>query len=151
MRIEPSMYLDALVRDFLLFDGRLVIRAFDTPRDLMSLGESLIVNCSGLGARTLFGDETMTPVKGQLTVLIPQPEVNYSCRAMPRSDGIALGTTQERGVATLEPNDEARHRIVEACIKFYSAMRPPVPGTRLTPFDLPRDIPRVESFFGLES
>jgi D-amino-acid oxidase len=151
MRIEPSMYLDALVRDFLLFDGRLVIRAFDTPRDLMSLGESLIVNCTGLGARTLFGDETMTPVKGQLTVLIPQPEVNYSCRAMPRSDGIALGTTQERGVATLEPNDEARHRIVEACIKFYSAMRPPVPGTRLTPFDLPRDIPRVESFFGLES
>ena len=124
MRIEPSIYLDALVRDFLLFGGRLVIRAFDTPRDLMALDENLIVNCTGLGARTLFGDETMFPVKGQLTVLIPQPEVNYSCRAMPRRDGIALGTTQERGVATLEPNPEAQQRIVDACIKFYSAMRP---------------------------
>jgi D-amino-acid oxidase len=151
LRIEPSLYLDALVRDFLTFGGRLVVRAFDTPRDLLSLAENLIVNCTGLGARTLFGDDTLTPVKGQLTVLIPQPEVNYSCRAMPRSDGIALGTTQERGIATLEPNEAARHRIVDACIKFYSAMRSPVPGTRLTRFDVPRDIPRVESFFGLES
>ena len=150
IRIEPSIYLDALVRDFLLFGGRLVIRAFDTPRDLMALDENLIVNCTGLGARTLFGDETMFPVKGQLTVLIPQPEVNYSCRAMPRRDGIALGTTQERGVATLEPNPEAQQRIVDACIKFYSAMRP-APVGALAHADLPRDVPPVESFFGQES
>jgi glycine/D-amino acid oxidase-like deaminating enzyme len=165
IRIEPSIYLDALVRDFLMFGGRLVIRAFDTPRDLMTLDEGLIVNCTGLGTRTLFGDDTMFPVKGQLTVLIPQPEVTYSCRAMPRRDGIALGTTQERGVATLEPNLEAQQRIVDACIKFYSAMRPIARGTTLHPtaqkprgggpglarVDLPRDVPPVESFFGLES
>ena len=151
MRIEPSIYLDALVRDFLMFGGRLVIRAFDTPRDLMTLDENLIVNCTGLGAKTLFGDDTMFPVKGQLTVLIPQPEVNYSCRAMPRSDGIALGTTQERNVATMEPNPEAQQRIVDACIKFYSAMRPTARGTVLARVDLPRDVPPVESFFGEES
>ena len=159
MRIEPSIYLDALVRDFLMFGGRLVIRAFDTPRDLMTLDERLIVNCTGLGARTLFGDDTMVPVKGQLTVLIPQPEVTYSCRAMPRRDGIALGTTQERGVDTLEPNLEAQQRIVDNCIKFYSAMRPldfargrPMTrATQMTRLDLPRDIPPVESFFGEES
>jgi len=151
MRIEPSIYLDALVRDFLMFGGRLVIRAFDTPRDLMALDENLIVNCTGLGARSLFGDETMFPVKGQLTVLIPQPEVNYACRTMPRRDGIALGTTQERNVATLEPNPEAQQRIVDACIKFYSAMRPITRGTTLARLDLPRDVPPVESFFGLES
>jgi glycine/D-amino acid oxidase-like deaminating enzyme len=151
MRIEPSIYLDALVRDFLMFNGRIVIRAFDTPRDLMALDERVIVNCTGLGARTLFGDDTMFPVKGQLTVLIPQPEVNYACRTMPRRDGIALGTTQERGVDTLEPNPEAQQRIVDACIKFYSAMRPMDRGTTLARVDLPRDVPPVESFFGLES
>src|SRR5688572_3659835 len=151
MRIEPSIYLDALVRDVLLFNGRIVIRTFETPRDLMTLAESVIVNCTGLGARTLFGDDTMFPVKGQLTVLIPQPEVTYSCRAMPRRDGIALGTTQERNVATLEPNPEAERRIVDACIKFYSAMRLPARGTTLARLDLPRDVPPVESFFGLES
>lgn len=151
IRIEPSIYLDALVRDFLLFGGRIVIRTFDTPRDLMSLSEALIVNCTGLGARTLFSDDTMIPVKGQLTVLVPQLEVTYSCRAMPRSDGIALGTTQERGVETLEPNDEARTRIVEACIKFYSAMHPSSAGLQAARADLSRDVPRVESFFDLDS
>jgi glycine/D-amino acid oxidase-like deaminating enzyme len=166
LRIEPSIYLDALVRDFLRFGGRLVIRAFDTPRDLMTLDERLIINCTGLGSRTLFGDETMFPVKGQLTVLIPQPEVTYSCRAMPRSDGIALGTTQERNVATLEPNLEAQQRIVDACIKFYSAMRPTLrqaqgrpersrgsitSGAAAARVGLPSDIPPVESFFGEES
>jgi hypothetical protein len=123
----------------------------------MTVGESLIVNCTGLGSKDLFGDETLTPVKGQLTVLVPQPEVTYACRTMPRSDGIALGTTQERGVTSLEPNDAARTRIVEACIRFYDAMRtqalgPPRTGwTAARRLDLPRDIPRVESFFDLES
>ena len=151
MRIEPSIYLDALIRDFLMFGGRLVVRAFDTARDLMTLDEPVIVNCAGLGSRTLFGDDTMFPVKGQLTVLIPQPEVTYSCRAMPRRDGIALGTTQERGVETLEPNLEAQQRIVDACIKFYSGMRPVTRGATLARLDLPRDVPPVESFFGEES
>jgi glycine/D-amino acid oxidase-like deaminating enzyme len=151
IRIEPSIYLDALMRDFRLFGGRIVVRTFDTPRDLMSLDENLIVNCTGLGSATLFDDKTMVPVKGQLTVLVPQPEVDYTCRVMPRRDGIAIGTTQERGVATLEPNEEAMKRNVDAVIRFYNAMRgiPVTSSTKL--LDLPRDTPRVESFFDLES
>jgi glycine/D-amino acid oxidase-like deaminating enzyme len=151
IRIEPSIYLDALMRDFRLFGGRIVIRTFDTPRDLMSLDENLIVNCTGLGSATLFSDTTMVPVKGQLTVLIPQPEVNYACRVMPRRDGIAIGTTQERGVSTLEPNEEAMKRNVDAVIKFYSGMRPASVSMSARLLDMPRDTPSVESFFGLES
>jgi D-amino-acid oxidase len=151
LRFEPSVYLDALLRDFRLFGGRIVIRTFDTPRDLMSLEENVIVNCTGLGSATLFSDTTMVPVKGQLTLLVPQPEVNYTCRVMPRRDGIAIGTTQERGVATLEPNQEAMKRNVDAVIKFYSGMRPATVNMSAKLLDLPRDTPRVESFFGLES
>jgi hypothetical protein len=151
IRIEPSIYLDALLQDFRLFGGRLVVRRFDAPQDLMSLPEPLIVNCSGLGSRTLFGDETMLPVKGQLVFLIPQPEVTYQCRVMPRSDGIAIGSTMERGVETLEPNEAERTRVVEATIKFYSAMRPPAPGAALTRSSEPARAPAVEDFFGDES
>ena len=78
IRIEPSIYLDALVEDVLLFGGNIVIRKFDRPRDLMSLEESVIVNCTGLGSSTLFNDRELTPLKGQLTVLVPQPEVDYN-------------------------------------------------------------------------
>jgi len=31
-----------------------VIRKFDTPHDLMSLPESIVVNCTGLGSKALF-------------------------------------------------------------------------------------------------
>ena len=77
MRIEPSIYLETLMRDVCVFGGRIVIRKFDSPRDLMALPEPVIVNCSGLGSFDLFGDKELMPVKGQLTVLVPQAEVNY--------------------------------------------------------------------------
>ncbi len=165
MRIEPSIYLDALVRDVILFGGKIVIRKFDTPRDLMTLGESLIVNCTALGSRALFNDQDLTPVKGQLTFLVPQPEVNYIINGvvrdanggvyrvgtMPRRDGIALGRTAERGVWTLEPNEEAIVRTVEAHIALYALMRGQRPGVPQARLEASRDIPKLESFFGLES
>src|SRR6516165_590472 len=77
MRFEPSIYLDALIRDFLMFGGHIVIRKFDMPRDLMSLNAPVILNCTGLGARALFSDDEVIPLKGQLTHLVPQPEINY--------------------------------------------------------------------------
>ena len=145
MRIEPSIYLDALVREFHLLGGRIVIRKFDTPRDLMSVSESVIINCTGLGSLDLFSDEELIPVKGQLTFLVPQPEVNYQFSCMPRSDGIALGSTGEWGVWTLEPNEDARQRIVERAIERFTGMRPPEPGMRLTRSRTPLVAPRVES------
>ena len=137
MRFEPSIYLDALTRDFLLFGGHIVIRKFDTPRDMMSLNEPVIVNCTGLGSRALFSDDEVLPLKGQLTHLVPQAEINYQTlgggsipapggfgiHMMPRHDGIALGGTSERNVWTLEPNEEARQRIVSEHIKLFASMR----------------------------
>jgi D-amino-acid oxidase len=140
IRIEPSIYLDALMRDFVMFGGRIVVRKFDTPRDLMTLGEPIVVNCTGLGARDLFGDQDLVPLKGQLTVMVPQPEVNYHTNGgarneqltpgslgihmMPRSDGIILGGTSQRGVWTLEPDENERKRVVDSHIAVFSAMKP---------------------------
>jgi glycine/D-amino acid oxidase-like deaminating enzyme len=126
MRFEPSIYLDALMRDVIAFGGRVVVREFDTRRDLALLGEQIIVNCTGLGAKTLFGDDELIPIKGQLTVLVPQPEVTYSAAGMmPRSDGIVLGHVSQRGVATLEVDEAERKRVVERAMSFFGAMRGP--------------------------
>ena len=93
MRIEPSIYLDALMNDFLLWGGKVVIRKFETPRDIAALSENVIVNCTGLGAKALFNDPELVPLKGQLVVLVPQPEITYGtsgiaprrCRRSPAS------------------------------------------------------------------
>jgi D-amino-acid oxidase len=134
LAIEPSIYLDALVRDFLAFGGRIVIRKFDTPRDLQTLAEPVIVNCTGLGSFTLFDDKELVPIKGQLTVMVPQPEVNYraSGRAVsgvnasinPRSDGLVVGNLQDVGNWSLEPDEAVRQRNVQAAIEFFGAMWP---------------------------
>ena len=137
LRIEPSIYLDALLRDVAQFGGRIVIRKFTEPRELLSLDEPVIVNCTGLGARELFGDHELIPLKGQLTVLVPQPEVGYAITGagrtggdlpsaglhmMPRADGIVLGGTRERDVWTLEPNQDELKRVVEGHREFFTAM-----------------------------
>ena len=141
MRIEPSIYLDALMSDFLLWGGKVVIRKFETPRDVTALGENLIVNCTGLGAKALFNDPELTPLKGQLTVLVPQPEVTYATSGggrvtatpaagfihmMPRSDGIVLGGTSIEGDWTLTVDEKERQRIVEAHIYLFNSMRGPI-------------------------
>ena len=42
---------------------------------------------------------------------------------MPRSDGIALGGTSQRGLWTLEPDEAERRRIVEEHIELFSKMK----------------------------
>jgi D-amino-acid oxidase len=128
MFIEPPTYLRALMRDFELAGGRIVVRAFAAPGELAALPETVIVNCTGLGARELFGDGELTPIKGQLTVLLPQPEVDYAVLTpdlymFPRRDGILLGGTHERGVETLEPNLEAEQRILAGHREIFQGMR----------------------------
>jgi glycine/D-amino acid oxidase-like deaminating enzyme len=161
LAIEPSIYLDALVRDFLMFGGKIVIRKFDTPRDLMSLTEPIVVNCTGLGSFTLFDDKELVPIKGQLTVMVPQPDVNYRASGRtpsggnatmnPRSDGIVVGNLQDPGNWSLEPDEEVRQRNVQAAIEFFGAMRAPSPGARLTRSEAPSAAPAVETFFDAES
>jgi D-amino-acid oxidase len=136
LAIEPSIYLDKLMADFALFGGKIVIRKFDTPRDLMSLPESIVVNCTGLGSKTLFSDDELVPIKGQLTICIPQPEVKYrafgrladstvAASINPRSDGIVIGNMMERDNWSLDPNPEVRQQNVDAAVRFFAAMHTP--------------------------
>jgi D-amino-acid oxidase len=161
LAIEPSIYLEALMRDFVLFGGKIVIRKFDTPRDLMSIKEPTIVNCTGLGSKTIFNDDELVPIRGQLTVCVPQPEVNYrasgrlpgsmvNASVNPRSDGLVIGNMQDRGNYSLDPNDEVRQQNVNAAIEYFSRMRAPT-GGRLTRTTVPGGMPSLESFYGLDS
>jgi len=129
MLIEPPVYLNAVLRDFLLSGGKLMIREFNGVRELVALDEAAVVNCSGLVARTLFGDEELVPIKGQLSILLPQPEVDYitlgkgDLYMFPRRDGILLGGTFERGEWCLDVNQPERKRIVEGHIAFFDSMK----------------------------
>jgi len=116
MLIEPSIYLAKLLRDFYNAGGKLVVKEFRDRQEIMRLPEPLIFNCTGLGAHKLFGDEKLVPARGQLVVLLPQPEVDYcyvgAGYMFPRSDGIILGGTFDQGDWSLAVNPEQSTRML---------------------------------------
>jgi glycine/D-amino acid oxidase-like deaminating enzyme len=128
MHVEPSIYLAAVLTDFRLAGGRVVVRDFADRAGLATLDEPLIVNCTGLGSATLFEDRELRPIKGQLVVLAPQPEVDYitigpgDLYMMPRQDGIVLGGTHEDGEWSLEPNPVESERILRGHEALFRSM-----------------------------
>lgn len=95
MQFNVSALGDRLIGEFLREGGRFEVRMFQTPADFAALAQQVIVNCTGYGARALMGDSSITPVRGQIAWLAPQPEVHYglyykSVSILPRSDGIVV-------------------------------------------------------------
>lgn len=133
MFIEPPIYLNAVLRDFYVAGGRVVVREMHNREEMLTLPEPVIVNCTGLGAGELFGDTELTPIKGQLTVLLPQSDVDYllihqSYYMFPRRDGVLLGGTYDRDDWLLEPDREAEAEIIAAHQDVFRRMRPKAPG-----------------------
>src|SRR5207249_2991693 len=54
MLIEPHPYMRALLRDFRLAGGRVGLQEFHDLGEIAILPQPVVVNCTGLGARTLF-------------------------------------------------------------------------------------------------
>ena len=105
MMYNLNVYARMLMQDYLAGGGRIEITEFRTPADFGALPQRTLVNATGFGARALFGDETVVPVRGQLARAIPQPDIHYSLLYKnaffaPRRDGLvfqALGANDYYG------------------------------------------------------
>jgi glycine/D-amino acid oxidase-like deaminating enzyme len=127
--IEPAIYLRALMDDFRMAGGSVAVRHFDSLRDVAQLREKVVFNCTGLGARTLIGDTELSPASGQLVVLPPQPDVDYTLYhgafyyMVPRQDGIILGGTFNLGSESTTPDKKVEEELVQAHARVFGAMR----------------------------
>jgi D-amino-acid oxidase len=128
MIVEPPTYLSALLDGIRIAGATIRVVEIRDRGVIQNLPEKLVFNCSGLGAKALFADEELTPVKGQLTILLPQPEVQYSVGQgdiymLPRTDGILLGGTHEMGVWTLDPNLDKKQEILAQHKAFFDGFK----------------------------
>ncbi|MFP5329687.1 MAG: FAD-dependent oxidoreductase [Alphaproteobacteria bacterium] len=128
MYVETGRFMAQLVRDFLEAGGRMLIRRFDSTEQVTALPERLIFNCTGLGSRALFGDTALEPVRGQIVVLAPQPEVQYALTLpagymFPRADGIILGGTFERGEWSTVPEPATIQGILRSHQRLFGNLR----------------------------
>jgi glycine/D-amino acid oxidase-like deaminating enzyme len=128
MMIEPPMFLDALTEDFRIAGGKLVVGELKTPAEVQALTEKLVFNCTGLGAKALFDDKELTPARGQLTFLVPQPEVTYAAMfedlyMFSRRDGILLGGTYDEGNWSLAPDMKTVQEKVKKHAELFASVR----------------------------
>ncbi|MEU6235991.1 FAD-dependent oxidoreductase [Kitasatospora sp. NPDC047058] len=99
-------------------------------------GVDAVVNCTGLGARELVHDLTMTPVRGQVVIVeqngldawtLDQSDPRRPTYVVPRAGTIVLGGTAEESDEDRAVRPETASAILERC----SALVPQVAGARI--------------------
>ena len=130
MLIEPAIFLNRLMEDFYGAGGKIRVKEFQDFNEVLTLEEPVIINCTGLGARDLFDDELLFPIKGQLSFILPQKEIDYititdGTYMFPRGDGILLGGTFEYNNWDLTPDPAETQRIIREQSAFFKAMKDP--------------------------
>ena len=131
MMFNITEYAHLLFSDFLAAGGRIETREFHSPADFAAFPEKTLINCTGYGARALFNDQSVVPVRGQLARLIPQPEVSYGLTydnvgLVPRRDGLvvqAYGADEGVGYGdeSTEPDRAEAEQAVATIASIFAA------------------------------
>jgi D-amino-acid oxidase len=129
--INMPVYLEYLLGRYADLGGTIDYAAV---RSLAAVDAPVVVNCTGIGARALAGDDSLVPVRGQV-VVVENPgieefyidhgapgDVDY-VYAFPHGDVIVLGGTAQRGASDLAPRPEISARIMRDCAAVFPALR----------------------------
>jgi D-amino-acid oxidase len=117
--IEAPAYLDWLVRRFKELGGTIEVLELAS---LDEAGGEAVVNCAGVGACGLAGDDDLRPVRGQvayvrtrepLRFMVDETGPNALAYVLPRPDVVVLGGTAEEGDGDLTPRPETTRSILE--------------------------------------
>ncbi len=134
LQFNIADYSRQLVNDFLVEGGKIERLELHSPAELKELPQKVIVNATGYGARALWNDESIVPVRGQIAWLIPQPEVNYgvfykNVYMLARRDGIVvqdagkLGEMEGYNDANEVADRPAAEAAVQVVAELYGHMR----------------------------
>ncbi|QNG45144.1 FAD-dependent oxidoreductase [Sphingobium yanoikuyae] len=118
-----------LTTDFLIGGGRIVPMELHEPQDVTRMKQKTVINCTGYGARALWRDESIVPVRGQIAWLIPQAGATYGVyhdklAMLARRDGIVVQEVGEDdwfgyGDANETPDREAAEASVRKLAGFW--------------------------------
>lgn len=133
MQFNVTELMHRLESEFLMHGGRIETRVFNTPAEIAALPEKIAINCTGYGARALFNDAEVVPVRGQITWLAPQPEVDYGLHfrgvtVISRPDGIVVqdtrGDMNGYGLETETPDRAEAEATIGVVAPLFPPLRP---------------------------
>ena len=137
MQFNVTELMHRLETEFLLNGGRIETRTFHTPAEIAALPEKIVVNCTGYGARALFNDDQLMPVRGQIAWLAPQPEVDYGLHfrgvtVISRPDGIVVQNTRNDmngvGIDDETPDRAEAEATIGVVAPLFPSIRRPATG-----------------------
>ncbi|MDC0714551.1 FAD-dependent oxidoreductase [Stigmatella sp. ncwal1] len=149
--IEMPRYLPFLQERFRELGGPLHLREVHSLEEAWSEAPT-VINCTGLGARTLVGDDALFPIRGEVLRVSPSPtrrffidesEARGMAYIIPRTTDCILGGTAEGGVESLTPHATEAEGILSRCrrllpegtllnvVEHRVGLRPGRPSVRL--------------------
>lgn len=128
---DMPAYLDWLVDRLGRHDVPIDVAPVAALADAASADTDLVVDCVGVEAARLVGDEAVTPVRGQV-VLVAAPDVEEvwidaddpdgTTYVIPRTDVVVCGGTAERGEWDRTPDTEVTAAILERTARLVPAI-----------------------------
>ncbi|KAL0969790.1 hypothetical protein UPYG_G00232330 [Umbra pygmaea] len=128
VKCECSNYLPWLEKRLRKAQGQVVKRKVVNLQELSIQGYDIIVNCSGLGAKTLVEDSQVHPVRGQV-LKVQAPWLQHFIRdgdgqsyIYPGIHHVTLGGTRQADDWRLEPDEGDSQGILERCIRLEPSL-----------------------------
>lgn len=127
MVIDTSFYMDYLVSLFKKLGGVLIQKEISSIQEAFTR-YNLVVNCTGLGSRQLFGDKLVYPVRGQMIKIKPngfnrvvadEEGPNSLAVIIPRLNDIMIGGTTQENNWNLEIDPEDSKDIMKKVTNLY--------------------------------
>jgi D-amino-acid oxidase len=129
--VNMPVYLEYLLSRYADLGGAVGYAAVPS---LAAVDAPVVVNCTGIGARALTGDESLVPIRGQVVVAenpgIEEFYIDHGAPgdvdyvyAFPHGGVIVLGGTAQRGASDLAPRPDVSARILRDCAAVFPALR----------------------------
>ncbi|XP_014484369.1 PREDICTED: tubulin polyglutamylase TTLL13-like [Dinoponera quadriceps] len=127
---EPVLLLPWLMKKFSILGGKTESKNVKALHELAEKGYDLIINCSGLGARELVADKTVTPIRGQVykvkapwtkhCLLVDDDETYY---IIPNVEDVVLGGTHQENDYDCTVREEDSERIHAGCCRVMPSLK----------------------------
>ena len=134
---DTSRYLDYLATRFRQASGQIRIPLHFDRLDEVPPEFSMMINCSGIGAKTLAQDDELEPHRGQV-VLVPRMELSSALVCddlpliyiIPRANDCVFGGTNDLS-ARWEASRKQSQEIVAQCSRVLGIDAPPILSERV--------------------
>jgi D-amino-acid oxidase len=146
--IEPPIFLKRLEEGLHARGVPFIAQTFANLADVLRLPENIIVNCTGLGSKAIWNDDSLKPIKGDLALLPAQPRLTYlyaqNGYMFPRKDAVVVGGSFLTRFTSTDPDRVCCKELVDYLKgQFGRGPEIPLPDCHIHhPSNLPHLAPR---------